>query len=176
MPDMLVKLYTLPDLAACLTQLRTQNIEVRRARAWEKRIVSSWVREQFKETWAVACEVALEQRPVSCYIAVEQQGSPAVGNDPKLWPTDLLVGFACYDVAGKGVFGPTGVREDRRGGGIGRGLLLATLHAMLAEGYAYAIIGEVGPADFYNKTVGATLIEGSDMSLTRRNLIGANPA
>jgi len=29
-------------------------------------------------------------------------------------------------------------------------------------GYAYAIIGGVGPASFYEKAVGAKLIEGSD--------------
>ena len=29
------------------------------------------------------------------------------------------------------------------------------------EGYGYAIIGSAGPVDFYNKCVGATVIEGS---------------
>jgi len=32
---------------------------------------------------------------------------------------------------------------------------------MRAQGYAYAIIGGVGPQDFYAKTVGAVLIDGS---------------
>ena len=32
---------------------------------------------------------------------------------------------------------------------------------MRDDGYAYAIIGGVGPAEYYAKTVGATLIEGS---------------
>jgi len=31
----------------------------------------------------------------------------------------------------------------------------------ISEGYAYAIIGGVGPAEFYSKIVGATLIDNS---------------
>jgi hypothetical protein len=45
---------------------------------------------------------------------------------------------------------------------LGRALLLAALHAQRAQGYAYSIIGGVGPAEFYAKAVGAVLIEGSD--------------
>jgi hypothetical protein len=46
-------------------------------------------------------------------------------------------------------------------GGIGTALLLLTLDAMAAEGYAYAIIGAAGPADFYARAVGAVPIAGS---------------
>jgi predicted N-acetyltransferase YhbS len=53
------------------------------------------------------------------------------------------------------------VDEARRGQGIGKALFLSCLHAMAANGYAYAIIGSAGPADFYAKTVGAVEIEGS---------------
>jgi len=51
--------------------------------------------------------------------------------------------------------------EDEQGKGIGKALLLASLHALRNEGYAYAIIGGVGPESFYQKTVGAVLIDGS---------------
>lgn len=165
MPDMLVKLYELPEIASSLTALKTLGVEVRRANAWEMHVISEWVGEHFKPGWAVACEVALTQRPVSCFIAVEHD--PARDR-----PAEVLVGFACYDVAAKGIFGPTGVREDRRGKGIGKGLLLASLHAMATEGYAYGIIGRVGPVDFYRKVVGATVIENSERGLARRNLKG----
>jgi hypothetical protein len=40
-------------------------------------------------------------------------------------------------------------------------LTLAALAAMRASGYAYAIIGGVGPSAFYAKVAGATPIEGS---------------
>jgi hypothetical protein len=38
---------------------------------------------------------------------------------------------------------------------------------MRQAGYGYAIIGGVGPADFYVKTVGATPIEGSEPGIYR---------
>ncbi|WP_230977608.1 hypothetical protein [Treponema vincentii] len=41
--------------------------------------------------------------------------------------------------------------EDEQGKGIGKALLLASLHALRNEGYAYAIIGGVGPEVFYQK-------------------------
>jgi predicted N-acetyltransferase YhbS len=72
-----------------------------------------------------------------------------------------VVGFACHDTTYKNFFGPTGVDESQRGRGLGKALLLACLHAMAAQGYGYAIIGGVGPAEFYAKTVGAVEIEGS---------------
>ena len=45
--------------------------------------------------------------------------------------------------------------------GSGGAGLFAALHAQKAQGYAYAIIGGVGPAEFYARAVGAVLIEGS---------------
>ncbi|HMO55107.1 MAG TPA: hypothetical protein PJ994_11425, partial [Tepidiformaceae bacterium] len=64
-------------------------------------------------------------------------------------------------------FGPTGVAESQRGSGIGKVLLLQCLESLAAQGYAYAIIGGVGPAEFYEKTVGATLIPGSEPGIYR---------
>jgi hypothetical protein len=48
--------------------------------------------------------------------------------------------------------------------------LLACLYAMREQGYGYAIIGGVGPAEFYTKTVGATLIEDSTPGVYRGQL------
>ena len=36
---------------------------------------------------------------------------------------------------------------------------------MREMGYAYAIIGGVGPAEFYEKAVGAKVIDGSEISI-----------
>jgi predicted N-acetyltransferase YhbS len=55
-----------------------------------------------------------------------------------------------------------GVDPARRSRGVGRELALAALHDMRSHGYAYAVIGWVGPSDFYRKAVGAVPIEGSD--------------
>ena len=171
MPDMLVKLYELPEVAPALAALQAAGRLVRRANVWEKHALVDWVRPRFGEVWAGGCEAALEQRPVTCFIAVE----PVLGQPAGQRPADRLLGFACYDVAGRGVFGPTGVQENDRGRGVGTGLLLACLHAMRAERYTYAIIGEAGPVDFYRKTVSAVVIEGSDMGTARRTLRGSEP-
>jgi hypothetical protein len=143
---MLVRLYDLPDASARLAALRKGGIDVRRALAPEKHVVVSWVREHFSEGWASECEVSFGRLPVSCFRA--QRGQE-------------LLGFACYDATAKAFFGPTGVLVGERKHGIGTALLLVTLHAMAAEGYAYGIIGWAGPADFYAKAVGAVPIAGS---------------
>jgi len=84
--------------------------------------------------------------PPTCFLAVSGRG---------------LAGFGCYDATGLGMFGPIGVDETLRGGGVGTALMLACLHAMLARGYFYAVIGSVGPKEFYARTVGAVEIADS---------------
>jgi hypothetical protein len=143
---MLVRLYDLPGSVAGVSALLEAGIEVRRALAPERHVVVSWVRQHFGEGWASECEVSFGRLPISCFRA--QRGQE-------------LLGFACYDATAKAFFGPTGVLERERKRGIGTALLLLSLHAMAAEGYAYAIIGAAGPADFYAKAVGAVPIAGS---------------
>lgn len=72
-----------------------------------------------------------------------------------------MIGFACYEATCRNFFGPTGVGQEARGKGVGTALLLACMHAMKADGYAYAIIGSAGPVDFYAQTLGAVKIENS---------------
>jgi predicted GNAT family acetyltransferase len=152
MPDMLAKLYNLPEPGELLQKLSTAGVSIRRAIAPEKHLVTQWVSAQFNAPWASECEVAFAHVPVGCFIAVTQ---------------NRLLGFACYDATQKGFFGPTGVSSDMRGRGVGAALLLAALHAMRAEGYGYAIIGAVGPAEFYTQVVGATLIDDSSPGIYR---------
>ena len=133
MPDMLVKLIELPGLDPQLRKTENHGCVVRRPNPWEKTILVDWVRRNFTETWASECEAAFVARPPSCFIGVQD---------------DALIGFACYDCTRKNFFGPTGVAEPARGKGVGLALLLACLHAMRDEGYAYAIIGGVGPAEY----------------------------
>lgn len=152
MPDMLVKLYELPDKAPLIRQLAEQGIVIRRALAPEKHIVKDWVLRHFRSHWESECDVAFSRQPVSCFIATEG---------------DRMVGFGCYEATCKNYFGPTGVHPDMRGRGVGKALLLACMHAMYDEGYAYAIIGGAGPTDFYSKTIGAIPIEGSSPGVYR---------
>ena len=152
MPDMLVKLYTLPELAPAIAQQRAQGIDIRRALAPEKHVVLEWIKRIFGAGWESECEVAYARQPIACFVAVYHEKP---------------IGFACYEATCRGFFGPTGVSEEGRGKGTGKALLLACLHAMRNEGYGYAIIGGVGPAEFYAKCVGATLIEDSTPGMYR---------
>ena len=170
MSDMLVRLYDLPELAPYMERMHAQNVVIRLAELPEFPVVVDWVREHFQDRWAQEVEGALRTEPVTCYVATELQPHAPTGNRYEQ-PAELLVGFAAYDVSARNMFGPTGVRPDYRGRGIGTALLLACLHAMKAQRYAYAVIGWAGPTTFYAKTVGATLIEGSEPGIYRGKLV-----
>jgi GNAT superfamily N-acetyltransferase len=137
MADMLVKLYNLPDASPFLQKLSEQNLYVRCSEPGEKHIIVEWVRQHFPESWAVGCEWCINREPISCYIAVEIEKDFVSTENPYHQPKSKLVGFACYDAASKGMFGAMGVEENYRGRGIGRALLLVSLHAMARERYAY---------------------------------------
>lgn len=145
MPDMLVKLYDLPALQPALDAAAQAGCVVRRALSIDKPATLVWVSAAYP-SWCAEVEAAFARLPVSCYLALRE---------------DAIVGFACYDVTCANFFGPTAVAEAERGRGIGRALLLSALHAQHAQGYAYSIIGGVGPAAYYAKAVGAVVIEGS---------------
>jgi hypothetical protein len=146
MTDMLVRLYALPDPAAALARATRAGVTIRRPKARERDRIVDWVRTMFSPGWAAECAVAFSMQPPACFVAMR-------GATP--------LGFACHDCTRRNFFGPAGVHEDERGRGIGAALTLATLAAMRDGGYAYAIIGGVGPAAFYAKIAGAVVIEGS---------------
>lgn len=146
MPDMLVKLYELPDYSELVNALKAEGVQIRPAFSFEKRIVGEWIERQFSASWAAEAERGFALTPISTIVAVQD---------------GIMLGFASYDCTARGYFGPTGVREDQRGRGIGKALLWACLKAMWDIGYGYAVIGGAGPVDFYSKAVGATIIEGS---------------
>ena len=170
MPDMLVRLYALPPLEPHLTRLAAQRIEIRRARGEEIRAVTSWVARSFSPRWGDECAASFATRPITCHLAVEFGGDRPANGAGYALPAESLLGFACHDVVARGMFGPTGVHESARGRGLGTALLLAALHDMAAAGYAYAAIARVGPVDFYRRTVGATVIEGSEPGVYRGRL------
>ena len=171
MTDMLVRLYAVPEVTSLLIALNQKGLEIRRPHPSEKYILAEWVRHHFKESWAVGCEIALENKPVSCYIAVEKSQAQVPSNSPYDLPDEVLVGFACYDVASKGMLGAMGVKEDYQRRGIGTALLLACLHAMKEDGYAYAVIGWVASVDFYAHAAGATFIADSEPGIFRGKLV-----
>ncbi len=145
MHDMLVRLYALPSLDEAIVSARGRGFSVSRPIAPRKRDVLDFVAAHFPRCGAEV-ETAFARVPATCFIAEDASG---------------IAGFACHDVTARNFFGPEGVAPRARGMGVGRALLLAALHAQRAQGYAYAIIGGVGPAAFYAKAAGAVAIEGS---------------
>lgn len=151
MPDLLVRLYDLPAFEA-EARVKAAGISVRRALPPERYLILDWIREHFHASWAGEAALALAQLPVTLWVA-EKDGR--------------LLGFACHDATAKGFFGPTGVDETARGQGIGEALLIATLRGMREAGYAYAVIGDPGPVEFYRKRLDALEIPGSKPGIYR---------
>ena len=116
-------------------------IQIERATCDEKDEVRLFVLRNFSSRWANQTSAAFTGETITCFVA------KVLGK---------VVGFACYDVKAKGMFGPLGVASDFRTKGVGTALTAAALGAMQNEHYAYAVIGGVGEAQpFYEKAFGA---------------------
>ena len=150
MADMLVKLYELSDHRGFLAEQEKLGITIRKPIGPDKQVVVDWAREMFSDLWGSETDVALCNRPVTCFIAVQDKE---------------LIGFSCYDATALGFFGPVGVKECCRGKGTGKALLLACLGDMKQKGYGYAIIGQTELVEFYGKAVGAVAIPDSSVSV-----------
>jgi len=154
MPDMLVKLYALPDASTYDARVAAAGIVVRRMEAWDRFALRRFINQHFGEQWGAEADFAFTHgHPVTGFVAVKD---------------GEIAGFAVYECSRRGYFGPTGVREDLRGAGAGAALLFRCLESMRDMGYGYAIIGWVGPAEFYARICGATTIEGSDPGAYRQ--------
>lgn len=145
--DYLVNLSLLGPDAALDARMAKAGVTIRRALAPEYELVTGWVRRKFSAGWAGETAVSMMRQPPTCFLATRDK---------------KLIGFACHESIARGFFGPTGVDEAARGQGIGHALLLASLLDLKVMGYAYAIIGDVGPSEFYERTVGATQIPNSE--------------
>jgi predicted N-acetyltransferase YhbS len=151
MPDMLVRLYDLPEAAPYYARAEAAGVAVRRAAPWERSAARAFIERAFTVRWADEAEGAFARQPVSMFVATLERE---------------IVGFAAYEVSTRDYFGPTGVREDLRGLGIGAALLYRCLESMRELGYAYAVIGGVYDAQaFYEKVCGAFVIPGSETGI-----------
>ena len=106
MPDMLVKLYDLPEDAQTACP-RDESVQIRRAMAPDKFRVVEWVKEHSGLSAAGECDVCFARPAVSCFIATRGK---------------KILGYACYDATAPDFFGPTRVLDEEQGGGIGRAL------------------------------------------------------
>ncbi|MCC5919617.1 MAG: GNAT family N-acetyltransferase [Cyclobacteriaceae bacterium] len=152
MQDMIVNLEQIKWDFSEEEKLQSLGIIVRKPIAPELDQVSRWIANHFSAYWSCEAQVAFSKAPVGMWVAQR-----AVENE--------LVGFACFDCTARGFFGPTGVSESARGKGIGKALLLRSLFSLKELGYAYAIIGGVGPFAYYEKVVGAQIIAGSERNI-----------
>jgi predicted N-acetyltransferase YhbS len=150
MTDMLVKLYELQVDWPLVERLQQSGISLRKPLGSETDLITDWVKTQFSPGWANETARAISNQPVSCLIAVQ---------------AGQLLGFACYDAAALGLFGPMGVAPEHQGKSLGKALLHISLFDMKSKGYGYAIIGWVGPAEFYVKAAGAVAIPNSSPGL-----------
>ena len=138
--DMVVHLrnYTLPS------DLNTQTT-FRRALPTDRAVLIDFVETEFGAGWVESIENGFTQEHISIFLALDGEN---------------IIGFACYDVSRnkKGIFGPMGTLKTIRSCKVGYTLLHMALNEMNDIGYEYAVLGEAGPLEFYEKTCGAVVI------------------
>ena len=147
---MLVRLYDLCDASAIHQRVLEAGVTVRRAEPWDRKRYRQFVERSFGELWAAEADLAYGHSPITAFVA-ERDGR--------------ILGFAAYECTRRGFFGPTGVTEADRNRGVGAALLFRCLESMREMGYAYAVIGGVGPAEYYQKVCGAYVIPGSEVGI-----------
>lgn len=140
MADMLVNLLKLPPVPF------VPGIAIRRALPFEMTLTRQFIISNFGVGWADEVSAASLSKPSTLFIALYN---------------GQVCGFCAYECTAKAFLGPEGVSEPYRKRGIGKALLLSALHGLRELGYAYGIIGGVGPAEFYAKVAGATPIPDS---------------
>jgi GNAT superfamily N-acetyltransferase len=146
MADMLIKLYELEDDWRFLTKQQALGISLRKPIGSEKHGIIAWVADHFGAGWASETDVALSNKPGTCFVAVKDAN---------------IIGFACYDATALGFFGPIGVEKSHRKKGTGKALMTACLQDMKLKGYGYAIVGAVKDTNYYKNSVGAIEIPDS---------------
>ncbi|HTT91014.1 MAG TPA: GNAT family N-acetyltransferase [Acidimicrobiales bacterium] len=123
-------------------RLREAGISVRALQLSDQPSFSSWVAEHWNRDWAWEASRALRINGAACYVATREAG---------------FVGFAAGGCARPGWFGPMGTVPAEQKRGIGSVLLRRCLTDDLSAGRTSSTIAWVGPADFYKRTVGATV-------------------
>lgn len=151
---MLIRLYPLEICEASVgcpsVTLDGVAVRLRKPIGPEHAGVTRWVAEHFGARWTSEVQVALNNRPVSVWIATRYAE---------------LLGFACFDATARGFFGPVGVVGAMRARGLGAALLRVCLQDMRAAGYGYAVAGSVGAPGFFRRVAGAIDIPDSTPGL-----------
>jgi GNAT superfamily N-acetyltransferase len=160
MTDMLIKLYEIENDWQFLAKQQALGITLRKPIGPEKHGVINWVSAHFSAGWASETDVALSNRPGTCFVAIEDSD---------------IIGFACYDATALGFFGPIGVEKSHRKNGTGTALMTACLLDMKLKGYGYAIVGAIGDANYYKNAVNALEIPDSTPGFYRSQIRESQP-
>jgi GNAT superfamily N-acetyltransferase len=155
MSDMLIKLYALEDDWRFITEQKKLGIAIRKPIGPENHVILSWVSTHFGAGWASETDVAISNKPPTCFVAVKK---------------NAIIGFACYDATALGFFGPIGVEKTHRKRGTGTALMTACLLDMKLKGYGYAIVGAVENPAYYKKAVGALKIPDSSPGIYKNQV------
>jgi len=140
--DLLVPLYDLPDAK------EQDGLWVGKPLSHQAPSVLSFIQDNFSSGWKAEAGTAFGSVPPTIIVAVDK----ASGS---------LAGFCCWDCTARGFLGPIGVHDDFRGKGVGNSVVIAVLHSMREVGYGYAVIGDAGPVEFFQRICDARVIEGS---------------
>ncbi|MDV5066610.1 GNAT family N-acetyltransferase [Bacillus sp. W1] len=135
------------DLKGFVPTYNDLTCTVRKANFSDFEKLASFVEAEFGERWLRSIEYGFRTYKENLPIYIAEQ-------------EEVIVGFACYDVVRgkKGLFGPMGTAKQNRVKGVGKQLLHRCLHSMKQDGYEYAIIGQAGPVEFYERCCNACLI------------------
>ena len=127
---------------ADLTENPPADVSIHRLTAEEWPRFLSWMELAWEDPWGREVATTLDSSPVSCFVAERN---------------DSYLGFAAYGTNRRSWFGPMGSSPEARGSGIGTELLRLCLRDYVDQGLTECEIGWVGPVEFYEKTVGATI-------------------
>jgi N-acetylglutamate synthase-like GNAT family acetyltransferase len=134
------------DLVVCLRnyklpELNNTSFVVTRAKETDRDKLYNFIKTEFNEGWAKNVNEGLVGDKPPVFIAFADKE---------------IIGFGAYDVVRKrkGLFGPMGVKKDKRVNRVGYSILHKCLNDMNEIGYEYAIISEAGPIEFYEKSCG----------------------
>ena len=136
--DMIVQLETVKKQG----DLSYQN-SIRRAVYSDLTELKRFIQAEFGDRWIMRIDQLSASGQLPVFLA-EEKGE--------------IIGFACFDMEKRGMFGPMGTSSRKRLSSVGKELLHRSLLDMAERGYAYAVIEQAGPIEFYEKTCGAKLI------------------
>ena len=86
MSDLLVKLYELGDDWSFLAEQENIGITIRKPIGAERHLTCDWVREKFSDAWASEADMAISNKPQTCFIAVKDGSVLWVYYPHDQWP------------------------------------------------------------------------------------------